>query len=227
MVQLQGGPARYRRAVGLAEDRARVRAAQDLFNGAVADLTDADARRPSRLPDWTVGHVLTHVARNADSHRRRADAAIEGRVVDQYPGGFAGRAAEIDAGADRAAAMLVEDVHESADALESAWDGVPASAWEQTSRDVGGTARALRELPARRWQELEVHVVDLGLGVGYEDWDEAFVTWALERVRPTMPARLPAGACAPAPGQVERRAELAWLYGRLQRPDLPVLGPWA
>ncbi len=213
--------------MGLAEDREQVRAAQERFDAAVADLTEAEARQGSRLPDWTVGHVLTHVARNADSHRRRADAAIEGRVVDQYRGGFAGRAAEIDAGARRPAAVLVEDVLESADALESAWDRVPASAWEQISRDVGGTERALRELPARRWQELEVHVVDLGLAVGYDDWDDEFVAWGLERVRPTMPARLPAGASAPSPGRLDPRAELAWLYGRLQRPDLPVLGPWA
>ena len=70
-----------------------------------------------------------------------------------------------------------------------------------------------------------MHVVDLGLGVGYEDWGEAFVTWGLDHLRPTMPARLPAGASVPA--QLEPRAELAWLYGRLRRPDLPVLGPWA
>src|SRR4051794_11621167 len=30
-------------------------------------LTDAQARAASNLPDWTVGHVLTHIARNADS----------------------------------------------------------------------------------------------------------------------------------------------------------------
>ncbi|HEV2311022.1 MAG TPA: maleylpyruvate isomerase family mycothiol-dependent enzyme [Acidimicrobiia bacterium] len=213
--------------MALAEDRGHVRAAQQRFNATVGELTEAEARRPSLLSDWTVGHVLTHVARTADSHRRRADGAIEGRVVDQYPGGFEGRAAEIDEGADRPAVVLVADVRESAEALESAWDRVPASAWGQISRDVSGTERALRELPARRWQELEVHAVDLGLGVGYDDWDDAFVATWLERLRRTMLTRLPAGASAPPPGRLEPRAELAWLYGRLRRPDLPVLRPWA
>jgi maleylpyruvate isomerase len=213
--------------VTLPEDRAHVRAAQQRFNAAIADLTDRDARQPSRLPDWSVGHVLAHVARNADSHRRRADAAIAGRVVDQYPGGFAGRAAEIDAGAGRPAAALIADVRESADTLEAAWDRVPPDAWDQRSRDVSGTERSLRALPSRRWQELEVHGVDLGLGVDYADWDDAFVTSSLARLRPTLAARLPTGASAPSAGQLDARAELAWLYGRLQRPDLPVLGPWA
>ena len=213
--------------MALAEDRAHVRAAQQRFNDAIADLTDADARRPSRLPDWSVGHVLTHVARNADSHRRRADAAITGRVVDQYPGGVAGRAAEIDVGAGRPAAVLVADVRDSADALEAAWDRVPSDAWDQHSRDVSGTVRSLRTLPGRRWQELAVHGTDLGLGLDYADWDDAFVTSSLERLRLTMRARLPAGASPPAPGVLDARAELAWLYGRVQQPDLPVLRPWA
>ena len=29
-------------------------------------LTDAGAREPSLLPGWTRGHVLTHLARNAE-----------------------------------------------------------------------------------------------------------------------------------------------------------------
>jgi maleylpyruvate isomerase len=213
--------------VGLEDDRAQVCAAQGRFQAAIADLRDEEARRPSALPGWSVGHVLTHVARNADSHRRRADAAIEGRVVDQYPGGFPARTAEIDAGAARPATALVADVVASADALEAAWDRVPAGAWNQTSRDVSGKERTLRTLPARRWQELAVHVVDLGLGVSAADWDDAFVARWLEPMRTTLPGRLPAGTPAPEPGRLDARAELAWLYGRLARPDLPALGPWA
>ena len=70
------------------EDIARVGDAQTRFDAVIAGLTDDDARRASRLPDWTVGHVLAHVARNADSHVRRAEAATRGEVVEQYPGGW-------------------------------------------------------------------------------------------------------------------------------------------
>src|SRR5260370_18147250 len=77
------------------------------FMAAIAGLGEPDVRRPSLLPGWTVAHVLTHVARNADSHRRRAVAAGQGAIVDQYPGGHAARNAEIEAGAARPATEIV------------------------------------------------------------------------------------------------------------------------
>src|SRR5215472_17296509 len=40
--------------------------ATDRLLASAATLTDAAAREPSLLPGWTRGHVLTHVARNAD-----------------------------------------------------------------------------------------------------------------------------------------------------------------
>ncbi len=207
-------------------ERAQVRAAQARFEAVIADLTDAAARRASLLPGWSVGHVLTHVARNADSHRRRAEAALDGMVVDQYPGGFPARAAEIEAGAARSARALVDDVRRTADEMEAAWSRVPADAWGQMSRDVSGRERPLSALPGRRWQELEVHVVDLDLGVGPADWDDAFVASWLPTLRDTIPSRLAPGAAPPTLGQVDARTELAWLYGRLRRPDLPDLAPW-
>ena len=48
----------------------------------------------------TVGHVLTHIARNGDSFTRMMSAAIKGDVVTQYEGGHAQRSADIAAGAD-------------------------------------------------------------------------------------------------------------------------------
>jgi hypothetical protein len=38
--------------------------------------------------------------------------------------------------------------------------------------------------------------------------------------------RLTPGDELPAPGTVDPRDELAWLFGRLERADLPRLGPW-
>jgi hypothetical protein len=40
--------------------------ATDSLVDGIGRLTDADARGPSLLPGWTRGHVLTHLARNAD-----------------------------------------------------------------------------------------------------------------------------------------------------------------
>lgn len=61
-------------------------AAHRRLEATVASVDDATARRPSLLPGWTVGHVLTHVARNAESHVRMLEAALAGQAVEQYPG---------------------------------------------------------------------------------------------------------------------------------------------
>ena len=67
-------------------------AAQATLLAAIADLTDEVARGPSRLPGWSVGHVLTHLARNADSVVWRLEGAALGELRDQYPGGLEQRA---------------------------------------------------------------------------------------------------------------------------------------
>jgi maleylpyruvate isomerase len=199
---------------------ARVAAAQQRFDGAIAALSDADVRRESLLPDWTVGHVLTHVARNADSHTRRTEAAGRNEMVDQYPGGWEGREAEIQSGARRTAKDLVGDVRTSAEKMHAAWSAAPEAAWTNTTCDVGGRERPLSDLVWRRWQELEVHLVDLGIGITHRDWPDDFVAEWLPRLQVFFADR-PA-----TPAGLDERDELAWLYGRLQRDDLPVLPSW-
>src|ERR1041385_1496073 len=80
-----------------------IRAAQERLLAAIENLTDDDMRAPSMLPGWTRGHVLTHVARNADSVVRRLEGAARGEVLDQYEGGAKGRADDIAHGAPRSA----------------------------------------------------------------------------------------------------------------------------
>ena len=187
-------------------------------------LSTGAVRRPSLLPGWSVGHVLAHLARNADSHVRRTEAAIAGVFVDQYPGGHRGREAEIDAGASRPAEDIIDDVRQSAVGLDDSWRRTPDTAWSGVSRDVSGRERQLRELPARRWQEVEVHIVDLDIGVSHRDWSDEFVAAWLPRTREQIGAKLAAGVALPHLD--DPRDELAWLYGRLQRDDLPALPPW-
>jgi maleylpyruvate isomerase len=208
-------------------DLARVDGAQLRFEEAVADVDDATLRRPSSLPGWSVAHVLAHVARNADSHVRRAEAAMRGEVVEQYVGGFDGREREIQSAARLGAADLLRDVCDSGRRLAETWRAVPGEAWCARSRDVGGRERPLSDLPGRRWQELEVHVTDLDLGLTYAAWPDGFVAVWLPRLRAGLDARLPDGARAPRPGSLSPRDELAWLYGRLPRKDLPALTPWS
>lgn len=202
------------------QDIERVTAAHRRFIAHVERFDDDTIRRDSLLPGWTVAHVLAHVAKNADSHVRRARAAAESKIIDQYPGGAEGRAAEIDAAAKQPVDALVSEVKRSAAAVEAAWAETPPDAWDNITRDVGGRERALHELPARRWQEVEIHLVDLGTGVTHREWSDDFVDAWLPRNR----ARLTTGVDSSA--FENERDELAWLLGRLRRPDLPEPPPW-
>jgi maleylpyruvate isomerase len=207
-------------------DLERVAEATRRFLEAVGALSGADMAGPSLLPGWTVGHVLTRVARNADSHVRRAEAASRGEVIDQYPGGSGGRAAEIEAGAGRSADAILVDLVSSSAGLASAWDRVPSDAWSRLTRDVGGHERPLSALPGRRWQELEVHLVDLDIGVTYADWPDEFVATWLPLVEASAPRRLPRGKAAPDASGLDHRLRLAWLYGRAHPPGYPELASW-
>ena len=71
----------------------------------VAQMSDPDMGQPSNLPGWSVGHVLTHLARNAESMCVRIDAATRGELVDQYVGGADARAAAIAVGRAHGHAM--------------------------------------------------------------------------------------------------------------------------
>lgn len=204
----------------LAADIAGVREAHRRLAETLVDLTDDVARRPSRLPGWTVGHVLTHVARNADSVVRRLEGAMRDEVRDQYQGGYEGRAAEIEAGAGRPAADLVADVLASAAALEATCDAMPEEAWPRYTRSVAGALLPAEHLPFSRWREVEVHHVDLGLGYGCRDWSDGFVADELPRALATVTERLR--------DDIARRQLLGWLLDRAPAPEAGTLelDPW-
>jgi maleylpyruvate isomerase len=196
----------------------------------LSDLVDADdevMRRPSLLPGWTVGHLLTHLARNADSHRRMFEAADRGEIADQYDGGQEGRGRDIDAGADRSAREIVADVRRSIYALEGAWATTSATGWDGAGRTVSGET-SMPELVFRRWREAEVHRSDLGLGVSPDDWSPEYVRFDLERWTMTWASRRPMGLTT-LPAEVlalTPARRLAWLMGRFEVPGLPAAGLW-
>ena len=189
----------------------------------LADLTDSQARQTSLLPDWSVGHVLTHIARNADGLTHMVEEAGRGVIGDQYPGGMAQRNGDIEAGAPRSAAELRADVTTSAARLEAAWSSLSVAQWDAQCRAGTGQVLALSELPYRRWREVVIHHSDLGLAFTPDDWPEDFVGVELRRqlmrFRTSQPmglTELPPAALALAP-----RARVAWLLGRARPEGLP------
>ncbi|GIH99817.1 maleylpyruvate isomerase family mycothiol-dependent enzyme [Planobispora takensis] len=140
----------------------------------VAGLSDAAVAGPSRLPGWTRGHVITHLARNADSLVNLVEWARTGVETPQYPSPES-RDAGIEAGAPRPVKEQLADLEESAERLAAAFRALPSEAW---SAIVGGLRTAPHPawyLPVRRLREVEIHHVDLDAGYGCSDWPERFV----------------------------------------------------
>jgi maleylpyruvate isomerase len=166
--------------------------AYDQVSAAIDSLMDDAARGASRLPAWTRGHVLTHLARNADGNRNMVEGAIRGEERQQYPGGADQRTDDIEAGAHRDARALVEDFRSSQQALANAWGRVPDDGWSRYGVWLATGRRPIEAGLRARRRELLVHLVDLDLGVRPVDLPEDFVAeqreWLMEcRTKGTWP----------------------------------------
>ena len=184
-------------------------------------LTNAQVRAPSELPGWTRGHVLTHLARNADGILRTVDGALRGEEVERYPGDSRDR--EIEAGAPRPAAVLVDDAVNAANALTDRFTPInDAHLWDRPTAEHRTTGSWLYS----RWREVEIHRVDLGLGYLPSSWPCSFVATALPDI---AASRGLAGQVAAMIGP--DWAKLCWLIGRTDHArsaisDLPELERW-
>ncbi|MEO6651613.1 MAG: maleylpyruvate isomerase family mycothiol-dependent enzyme [Ilumatobacteraceae bacterium] len=183
----------------------------------LAGLPDTDPSLPSRLPGWTVGHVLTHIARNGDS----IISLLDGYA--QYPHGVAGRNADIEAGAVRPWAALVDDVTVSADAVRRRL--LDADDWSGTVSMVGGE-RPKRLVPQLRQREVEVHRVDLGLGHEFADMPTDYVRRDLRLMETLWTARKPMGMTSipDAALAVTPAERLSWMMGRSDIADVAPAG---
>jgi maleylpyruvate isomerase len=143
-------------------------------------VTDEQWRAPSRLPDWTRGHVATHVARHADGTVRLAQWALTGKRLDMYPSPEH-RANDIEAGAGRSGLDLQIDMDTSAGRLSAAFDEIDgAEAWDAMVEMSRGLKVPARLLPLARLLEVVIHHVDLDIGYEITDIDTQMVEWLLE-----------------------------------------------
>jgi maleylpyruvate isomerase len=156
--------------------------------------TDSWAGQPSLLPGWSRGHVLNHLARNADAMVRTLSGTLRGEKIPMYDSEDA-RAADIEAGANRPATDLTADVIESAGRLEQIWSRLDDADWQHDAVTREGAVPAIRLL-GMRWREVEIHRVDLADGYGPGDWPASFVAPLLpslldpRRIGPRLPAGL-------------------------------------
>lgn len=204
-----------------------------------ATLDDSDARAPSQLPGWTRGHVLTHLARNADGLVNLL-GWCHGSRTPMYQSTEA-RDRDIEAGAARSAAELLADVRASAGRFMVALDAVPAGGWETIVELRGGRKLSTGDVPWKRLVEIEVHHADLGVGYTHHDWPERFTNRLLDELvrdlpsRPGMPALTIHRQGEPEPGPDSTQPVvsgsaadlLGWLTGRTDGARLAAMPPGA
>ncbi|MFG3285962.1 maleylpyruvate isomerase family mycothiol-dependent enzyme [Streptomyces sp. NPDC048111] len=149
-----------------ARDLASVREATDRLLTAAAALDNAAVAEPSRLPGWSRGHVLAHIARNADALVN----VLAGRPM--YASAET-RDADIDRDAPRPLDAQLADVRDSAAGFQA--EGERPADWSRTVELRNGVTDAAARVPFRRLVEVELHHVDLGIGYELEDLPAEFV----------------------------------------------------
>lgn len=136
-------------------------------------LTDASA--PSLCVGWTRGHVLAHLARNADGLAALARAAVDGTGETMYRSDEE-RDADIDAGADRPLPELLADLESTAAMLRPLLARLgPEHADITLERTPGGQRFTAGRLLDLRVREVVYHHVDLDAGFTFADVDPDLV----------------------------------------------------
>jgi maleylpyruvate isomerase len=160
--------------------RGLVTTATQRLLGDTISVIDDDWRGPSRLPDWSRGHVATHIARHADGMVRLTEWARTGERHDMYASAEQ-RAAEIEEGSGRTGLELQIDLDTSAGRLANAFDALDeAGTWDAVVELRSGTKVPARLLPLIRLLEVVVHHVDLNIGYEFDHIETTTAEWLLE-----------------------------------------------
>ena len=186
-------------------------------------MTDDQCREPSALPGWTRGHVLSHLARNAESHVHVLQCAARGEVGEQYVGGAKARKEGIESHAHDSAELLVNAVRRSIYALEGQWAATNSEGWQGHGVNSAGASIAMSDIVFLRWREVEVHHADLALDFTFANWNSTYVRYELDRQVMMWRASKPMGL-TPVPKialQLPPNERLAWFLGRTEVEGLP------
>ncbi|MFF4032455.1 maleylpyruvate isomerase family mycothiol-dependent enzyme [Streptomyces sviceus] len=215
-----------------AHDLESVRGATERLLTAAATMDNAAVTKSSRLPGWSRGHVLAHLSRNAD-------ALVNVLRGQPMYASAAARDADIERDAPRPLDVQLADLRASSARFDEA--GAAPADWSRTVELRNGVTDSASRVPFRRWAEVELHHVDLGIGYELEDLPEEFtrreIDFLTDRFRghPDVPAlvveeedgrRIPTGGDGdPVLVVTGRQADLlGWLAGRRDGSALTVHG---
>lgn len=161
------------------------------------DLLDALDRHTARLEDtltaleggvgasslcegWTRGHVISHLARNAEGIARLVRAAVDDSGETMYASVEA-RDADIDDGAGRDLGSQARDVHDTAVEVNAELRRLrPEHAESRLERVPGVRFIPARHLPYMRVREVVYHHVDLDAGFTFADVEPELLLVFLE-----------------------------------------------
>ena len=134
----------------------------------IEDMDDAAARGASALPGWTRGHVLTHLARNADALVNLLTWARTGVEHPMYAS-KSDRDIDIEEGAPRSLWLLEQDVVAACSRFAAAATGLGDTAWQAEITATGKRQLRAYQVPWLRLTEVWLHMVDLDAGVTFAD----------------------------------------------------------
>jgi maleylpyruvate isomerase len=141
---------------------------------------DSTYARPSLLPDWTVGHVLAHVALNGEGLAGALRGVASGAGTPMYQSQEA-RDRDIAELGVAVPSEIRARVQASTQLFDREVASLPEEGWGVTvERTPGNPAFRARSTVLMRLREVEIHHADLGLDYSPRDWVPAFSLLVIE-----------------------------------------------
>ena len=146
------------------------------------DLSNEDVAADSLLPDWSRGHVLTHLANNARGLSNLIEWALTGVQKDMYVS-TEQRGIDIETGAQRVGSEIVADFLAQSKIFAENLDRLIVGPILATEVVLGNGSKVHpHEILTLRERELLVHLVDLGLEYTSTDWTFDFCIKTLKSI---------------------------------------------
>jgi maleylpyruvate isomerase len=218
-----------------------VREGQQRLEDELGPLAPDALTQPTRLPGWTRGHVVTHLARNADGLSNLLHWARTGERTPMYAS-YEARNAAIEVGSGRGLPEQLADLSATSSRFLEAAQGLDDGHWEATVETVQGQALPARQVPWMRAREVWVHLGDLDLGgpplpdavarALLEDvarWRDRTTSERVTVRAPGLPELTFGGSRGQEPVEISGSAPdlVAWLTGRSPGTGLEVATPHA
>ncbi|WP_372728308.1 maleylpyruvate isomerase N-terminal domain-containing protein [Nocardioides sp.] len=145
-------------------------------------LTDEELLADSLLPCWSRGHVVAHLARNAEGIADALNGLAQGEEVPMYASQEA-RDRDIEELVEQGPAAMRDALMSGCHRFQEAVENLPEACWTGSfPRVPGGQRFEVADIVATRRREVEVHHADLGAQYSPDDWPDDFVVELLDTV---------------------------------------------